>query len=302
MSEYDHTDPERSTGDGHDTRIGTILRQARVKRNLSEQDLARSLRLETRIIRQLEDNQFDQLAAPAFVRGYLRTLARELSLDGDTLVALFDEDGNRELPTLSDFESRAPLQITSDSNVIRYTTLALVLGMITLIALWWRAHPDSNSMLGYLTENAVSEQLPPTPPLSYSYAVVTHSDAPSFRAPDPEPAITSESESEAGPEHGPTANATDVAGDAGAEVVINCTAEAWVQIMDAQDRRLYYGLIKPGHEVRISGQQPYALTIGNAPAVQLSFAGQPIDLMRVASEGVARLTLGPTPAPDGSGQ
>lgn len=290
------TDPsagesERSSKALLEAGIGATLRRAREQRNLSEIDLARSLRLEPRIIRSLESETFDDLPAPAFTRGYLRALAKELGLDGGALLALFDAKGVHEAPPLADFESRAPLEITSDSRIVRYTTVALAVAMLLLVVLWWRSHSDSFSMLKYLTESnpAAVEPIPPTAPLSYQFEQITHPEDPFFRAPDlatPLPANTTvETSSD-------DTGAPPESGSAAADVVINSSADAWVEVLDAGGARLFYNLVRPGNEVRITGKRPYTLVIGNAPAVRLSFAGKAIDLAPLARDGVVKTTLG----------
>ena len=296
------TDPtaaehERSSKELSEGGIGATLRRARELRNLSEIDLARSLRLEPRIIRSLENERFDDLPAPAFTRGYLRALAKELGLDGGKLLAQFDAKGVREAPQLADFESRAPLEITSDSRIVRYTTLVLAVAMLVMVALWWRSHRDSFSMLEYLTKSnpAAIEPIPPTAPLSYQFEQVAHSEDPFFRAPDvaaPSPDATTVEPSSDG--SNPT---TESVSSPAADVVINSSADAWVEVLDAGGARLFYNLVRPGNEVRITGKRPYTLVIGNAPAVRLSFAGKAIDLAPLAREGVVKTILGSVDQP-----
>ncbi len=302
MTEHDAGEPERSTKERLSGGIGATLKHAREQRNLSEIDLARNLRLEPRIIRQLEEERFDELPAPAFVRGYLRSVGKELGVDTSRLLELFDAQSTREAPQLSDFESRPPLEITSDSRIVRYTTVVLLVGLLVLVAMWWRSHGDSFSMLKYLHESNPSAivPIPPTPPLSYKFEQITHSEDPFFRAPDVEveaPASTDD--------NAPTtaANSTTESEDSAtsgvSDIVISSSADAWIEILDAGGARLYYNLVRPGNEVRITGKRPYTLVIGNAPAVRLSFAGKKIDLAPLARDGVVKTTLG---GPDQSAQ
>jgi len=66
---------------------GTLLREAREARELSREDLARTLNLHVRIIEALERDDDSQLPGPAFVRGYLRSYARLMGLDSEPLLA-----------------------------------------------------------------------------------------------------------------------------------------------------------------------------------------------------------------------
>ena len=336
MSEHEPVDAERLSKGVREAGIGTMLRAAREQLHLTVPDLAYRVRLEPRIVRQLENGEFERLPAPAFVRGYLRGLAKELALDGAALIAMYDAQGTHDAPGLNDFESRAPLQITSSSNVVRYTTVAVVVAMIALVVLWWRSHSDSFSLLQILPEplQKVTDPGPATPPLSYSFEVVTHPDEPSYRAPDPDPTSPSMiTDAVATPAAEPARMSTIAAsasaataalpantnaavrvthaaaaavnsetaavvaplpapGPTPADLVLNSSADAWVQIIDGRGERLYYNLVRPGHEVRLGGRHPYQLVIGNAPAVRLLFAGRAIDVARLATDGVAHLQLG----------
>lgn len=257
---------------------------------MSEIDLARALRLEPRVIHALENEDYAALSAPAFVRGYLRAVSRELKLDAADLLARFDALGGHEAPQLADFESRAPLEITSASGIVRYTTAALAIAMLVLVVMWWRSHSDQSlSMLKYLVESnpAAIEPLPPTEPLAYHFDQVEHSEDPFFRAPDPTPPPDADADT----------TATNVAGNAPpdaltADIVIGASADAWVEVQDASGTRLYYNLVRPGNEVRLTGRRPYALVIGNAPSVRLSFEGRTVDLAPLARDGVVKLSLG----------
>lgn len=294
MSEHEAGEPERSARAGQDSGIGVTLKLAREQRNLSEIDLARNLRLEPRIIRQLEEERFDELPAPAFVRGYLRSVGKELGLDSARLLQLFDAQCTREAPALADFESRPPLEITSDSRIVRYTTAVLLCGLLVLIAMWWRTHSDSFSMLNYLRESNPSavEPIPPTPPLSYEFPQVSHSEDPFFRVPDSDPPAAAVTD---GATPAAATGEEPVATTGAADIVINSTADAWVEILDAGGARLFYNLVRPGNEVRITGKRPYGLVIGNAPAVRLAFEGKKIDLAPLARDGVVKTTLGGPP-------
>jgi cytoskeleton protein RodZ len=248
---------------------------------MTELDVARNLRLEPRIVHALEADQFEALPAPAFVRGYLRALAKELGLDGASLIALFDRHGDHAQPALTDFETRAPLQITSDSKVMRMATIGIAITLVVLLVSWWRANRLDFTEFTRLTSEQIEEirSMPAVSPLAYEFPQVLHSDAPMYRATDLAPPATGAD----------TSNATVTSSG---DIVLVASADAWVQITDRNDARLFYDLVKPGRELRISGQAPYALVIGNAPAVRLSYAGQAIDLSSLADEGVARLTLG----------
>lgn len=65
---------------------GSVLREAREAAGLSEQDVADSLNLLVSHVEAMEANQFQQMNADIFVRGYVRSYARFLNLDAESLL------------------------------------------------------------------------------------------------------------------------------------------------------------------------------------------------------------------------
>jgi cytoskeleton protein RodZ len=71
--------------------IGNTLRSARSRRGLELQDCERETRIRARYLGALEDERFDILPEPAYARGFLRTYATFLGLDGRVLVEEYDD-------------------------------------------------------------------------------------------------------------------------------------------------------------------------------------------------------------------
>ncbi len=66
--------------------IGDALRSARERRNLSIDEVARETRISPRFLEALEAEQFDELPAPVYVRGFLRSYASFLKLEPQPLL------------------------------------------------------------------------------------------------------------------------------------------------------------------------------------------------------------------------
>ena len=69
-----------------ETDPGALLKQARERSGASVAEIAASKRLDETLVEALEEGRYDAFPAPAYVYGYLRAYAREVGLDGDTLV------------------------------------------------------------------------------------------------------------------------------------------------------------------------------------------------------------------------
>jgi cytoskeleton protein RodZ len=72
--------------------IGGSLREARLKRGLTPADVQKAIRIRDRYLQALEEERWEVLPGDAYVKGFLRTYADYLGLDGNLYV---DEYNNR---------------------------------------------------------------------------------------------------------------------------------------------------------------------------------------------------------------
>jgi hypothetical protein len=63
--------------------IGASLREARTRRGLSSADVQKAIRIRERYLTALEEEKWDLLPGEAYAKGFLRTYAEFLGLDGD---------------------------------------------------------------------------------------------------------------------------------------------------------------------------------------------------------------------------
>ncbi len=66
--------------------VGTILREARNRRKLDLSEVEAATRIRLRYLRAIEDEEWDVLPGGFYTRGFIRTYASFLGLDGDRLV------------------------------------------------------------------------------------------------------------------------------------------------------------------------------------------------------------------------
>jgi hypothetical protein len=68
-----------------DGRIGTILREARNRRKIDLSEVEASIRIRSRYLRAIENEEWDVLPGGVYTRGFIRTYASFLGLDGERL-------------------------------------------------------------------------------------------------------------------------------------------------------------------------------------------------------------------------
>ena len=96
---------------------GEMLREARLAAEYSIADMCGQTMLSRRTMEALEDNRFDELSQPVFVRGYYRKCAKVLDLDAEALLAAYDAYGGARLasaPAIVHGVNVVPTDVTPD--------------------------------------------------------------------------------------------------------------------------------------------------------------------------------------------
>ena len=161
--------------------IGNSLREARVRQQLELSEVELATKIRGRYLRALEEESFDALPAQTYVKGFLRTYADYLGLDGQLYVDEFNSrfgDGD---------EPREPVVARRTSNVTRHHRrlerrwIAFALaGIATLvvffIAAWKSGGNPKETIPNLVTTNtpakkvlppATSTRRAPTKPVSF---------------------------------------------------------------------------------------------------------------------------------------
>lgn len=73
-------------------KTGQLLREARESRRISLQEVSIHLKINSRILKALEDGDMEQLPAKTFLRGFVQSYAQFLRLDGTEVLELFQSE------------------------------------------------------------------------------------------------------------------------------------------------------------------------------------------------------------------
>lgn len=283
------------------TTPGRMVAVARESKGISQADLAQRLRLDTKFIRHVELDNFEQLPGPTFVKGYLRSIANELGLEIEPVLEAYRSFANeKDEPTLSDFESRPPPQASSNSFLVRIGSYALGITSLLLIIFWWQSN-DLQIKNNNDIDDIEASTAHTNTPLPYEFTQITHSDSPFFRDQPPEEIAQTFEQNSANndiPEN-KDQDGTDANSQANSsgettnmlKLSLGTTAESWVEIYDTDGKRLYFGMANTRAPIEISSAKPLNLLIGNTPTVTLTINGENIDLKPLSNDGVAKFTF-----------
>lgn len=294
--------------------IGQILRDERIKRNLSIGEVSRRLRLSEQKISAIEENDFSNLPSGTFLRGFIRNYANFLQLDFNSLIPLLSQSTGLIVQQNS---TKQPKTIPLESRRLGYTGSVYRLFISVFIVLsimllgygiynygdWGEyfvvknggdassTQADSLKQENGQTTMELSLPLPNLPSTSWNTVE-------SFK-PINERSATTESSSLptlVTPEVKEAAqiNVPESSND-GSEKTVQLTfsRESWVEIRDSKKKVIFMKTNAKGSEQVVKGTPPLYLVIGNASGVGLTYNGKVVDLAPYTrkADDVARFSL-----------
>jgi Helix-turn-helix domain len=150
--------------------IGPSLREARTRRGLSPADVHKAVRIRERYLTALEEERWDMLPGDAYTKGFLRTYAEFLGLNGQ----LYIDEFNARIAQHDD-EPLVPesLKRASGGRILFRSggALLVVAALVGGLAAW--RHGGS----------------PPRPTIQSASAAVTHTRKPATNAPKAKPVV-----------------------------------------------------------------------------------------------------------------
>lgn len=130
--QHDQPRPETVTSDSP----GQLLRVAREARGLTQPEVASRLNLRVSLVRDIEEDRFDQRTASTFTRGYLKTYAKLVGASEERVVAAYERLGLSEVKyaEMHSFSGRTRLE--TNENRMRLGSWLLFFA-IGAGALYW---------------------------------------------------------------------------------------------------------------------------------------------------------------------
>lgn len=282
--------------------VGSLLREERRNRSLDIQEVARLTRLREHFVEAIEQEAWDKLPPPVFVRGFIRSYAGALGLDSARALELYDRSGPAKQA------EPKPLQEPEPPGRGRRILFLLLLGILAGVLLYlWQGDPapDWPGTPSVPTETAGDDPEPPEPPVREPIGpesppappepppglseppLEQESPAPLETAPEsapspqgeslPSPPEPEESVAEPAPvaeaeEPAPAPPREDAAAQEAGGLAIEVIERTWVQIsIDGGEPRDF--IFQPGSRPRWKGGETYELLIGNAAGVEVHFDG-----------------------------
>lgn len=267
---------------------GQHLREAREAAGLSIDEVGSRLRMPVHVVRALEEEQWQRLGAPVFVRGQLRSYARLLGVDLEPLL-----ESARIAPVqpveLISHTHTPPLRRMLESATRRMVYVVITAGLAVPVWYATRTHFAEDG-----PSTASLDVVPATPGDAAQTAAAgsgggnaqpaapgnraASNAAPYIASLTPLPRASSDAERAPG--------AADKAG-----LSLSFQGDSWVQIIAPDGTPLEKALLKAGEKRDYAPGQVGRIVLGNASAVQVQQSGSTVDLTPYKRANVARFAV-----------
>ena len=150
--------------------IGNSLREARLRQTLDFPEIERATKIRGKYLRALEDEQFEVLPAQTYVKGFLRSYAEYLGLDGQLYVDEYNSRfvvGEEESPARPRRSAPPPPRgVHVQSRVVLLTLLGIAAVTALVIVAWTRGEPQKKEPVGLASTPAQPTHVTQTPTVS----------------------------------------------------------------------------------------------------------------------------------------
>ena len=292
MSEQPHN---ATPNEREEALAGKRLAEARRLREISILDIAKELHLDEPKVRALEQNRFEALGAPVFVKGYIRKYAELVGVPVDDVLADYRQFEQRdEQPPI------VGLRKPPRAGISPGPWLGAILGILVVAGGAWLWLSGAFDPIFSAREPAALAPFEPQAPAADETAArqepepavderVADAEAPAPARAET-PGDSGAEEQEAPPVFEPPPPSSPGEGEVGLTVAFS--GDCWTEVSDASGSRLYFGLGKAGETMSVVGTAPLHVLLGDSENATVSVDGEAFPIPPSARRGdTARLTI-----------
>ena len=297
---------------------GTLLRQARQEKGLTQIEVARQLNLRLAVIESIDSEHNSAGVEPTFLRGYVKAYAKSVGLNEAHVLAAFDKQNGPVTYGTAPMQSfsKKTRQQANDNWLKRISWLVLIGLIASLVFWWWQDNQNRTAAPSEAVQNELEHtELTPagepaaTLPSVDEQEVSASAQLDTELSPSPTAAELTAPEQESTEQEvlderavdesiEPTAETTDptAAPDANPELItLSFTDDCWIQVTDSRGKVLSSGIKSANQSLELEGKPPFSLVLGVPQAAKVMYMNKPIDLSAFKAGRTARLTV---PKPD----
>ena len=299
--EEDTTTNSEIKNDGSET-AGEVLRKKRENIGLSIDHIANQLNLDSKLIELLEKNDYEKFNIETYLKGYLRAYAKVLDLDDDMVINLYKESNPEKTPEILPNVKRKIQRNGADRSVKLFSYI-IGLAIALSILVWYQKNflvqPSEENLK---IANIKIHENTNINGVDVDYKIINHTNSWQWPINKAEKNYESNSNELELVESEKTqdkikniADTNEVSAyniqQSNDTVVLNLTADSWIEIYDREGSRLFFDLARGGKNYIINGNSPFDILLGAANEVSIEFNGSSVNIEPYIKFGIARFTL-----------
>jgi cytoskeleton protein RodZ len=298
---------------------GTLLKNKRESKGMTQKQVADRLRLRISVIEDIENNRFESQQVATFTRGYLRSYAKVVGLDEKIVLTALEQTEDIK-PKDQEIEMQSFSRKTKHekhNSRIMFLTWVIAIVITGISAAWWWQNQQENSLAQIATDSNVEAPQPSAEELAdidqmsadeliartpaeiaVAEEVITAADTELSNALETEALPVGSEDATSSEVEEPVAIIEDAVEEPAIIVpegmsllTMKFKADCWIQVKDTNGKTLVSGTHKSGQDVELTGKAPFKVILGAPEGVTMTFASEPVDLSGYTSGRVARFTL-----------
>lgn len=262
--------PTLSPEDAHLLTTGQRLRQLREQKQLTIQNVADKLYLDHSVIQALENDSYEALPPPIFVRGYLRGYAKILEVPATVLIEKYDTFVGHKSPPPIMPQSKPKKQATTDDLWVKFITYTIFVILMILMVLWGVNHYgllNSTQETNNASNTPTGENLELHPGMGMEGDYVPPSEGDDDKPTAGQPVIPPPPPVPATPPPPPV--------DLRVLNIHYSKNGSWTRVIDSKGTKVYEGTPKPGDVINVKGEPPFKVRFGAGNSgIEIEYKGQ----------------------------
>lgn len=283
---------------------GQMLRAAREAKGVHLAMLSVTLKVPTRQLEALENDQYDVFKGVAFVRAVAIAMCRHLGTDPAPVLAGLPQTVSAWMPVVNAMDEtspRATLPVARSSRPSGMSRTVWALGGLMLAGsaalIWWPAKTPSSSQADSVPVVEHQEPVPPQAEASEAAASAPLAVAATDK-PASSPAVVAPPVAATTPPAAPAALAAvapaPVASSQGKPaMVIAATGDTWLEVRDGKGQLVINRLLRAGESQGVEVPPPFNVVLGHAQMAKVTLGGKDFDLAPHTKATVARFDIQP---------
>lgn len=248
--------------------IGNRLRETRIRKGLTIRDVEDATKIRAKYLQALEEDDFDAIPGPVFVKAFLRTYASFLGLDADELVAAYSAGGEPEHDLRGPARERVPRRgggpIEGQRRVTAKTRRTqrgyFVVGIIAVVVV---------ALLAWFGSGGGGDEVTPLENATFSAASTV-----------PSQGVSSTTSSMNSSSTTSVSSTTVLTGEDVVLVITVTEGNCWMIVREDNENgaELYAGTLSAGGQNTFDSAKSYWLHVGRPEALALTINGRPASL------------------------